>query len=92
MEGSVEESKIFAIAVFSIVIVACILQAVYSRRLGRGIVRRLAASPRSVQEFYARTTFGRPYDGVFWTRARRWLSIAIGAIFLAALISVIAGK
>jgi hypothetical protein len=83
------DPKAFVIAVFSVVIVACVLQAIYSEKLGAMAVRSIAASPRPVRLFYDWTSFGQPYDGPFWNRTRRILSLAVGAVFLVSLLVVL---
>jgi hypothetical protein len=83
------DPKAFVIAIFAVIILACIIQAIYSEKLGVMAVRSIAASPRPVRLFYDWTSFGKPYDGPFWNRARRILSLVIGAFFLVALTVVL---
>jgi hypothetical protein len=83
------DPKVFVIAVFSVVLAACVIQAVYSEKLGAIAARSIAASPRPVRLFYSWTSLGRPLDGPFWNRVRRIGSVVVGAIFLVAIIVVL---
>ena len=84
------DTKAFAIVVCSVVVVACLSQALYPpEKLGRIVVRTIAVYPRPVRPFYEWASFGQPYDGPFWNRARRIIAIVVGVIFLASLIFTI---
>jgi hypothetical protein len=84
------EIKAVAIAVSAIVIVACIVQALYPPdKLAQIAVRQLAALPRPLRAFYELMSFGQPYDGPFWKRARRVIAVVVGVIATAALLSAL---
>jgi hypothetical protein len=85
------DEKSFAIALLSLVVIACLIQALYPEKLGRIVVRRIAASPRPIREFYAWASFGKPYDGPFWNEARRVIAIVVGVMFSAAIVALIRG-
>lgn len=84
------DPRVFVIAIFSVVIAACVIQAIYSEKLGQIAVRSMAAYPRPIQIFYSWTSLGKPLDGPFWNRTRRILSLVVGAGFLAALMVILA--
>jgi hypothetical protein len=83
------DPNVLVIAVFLVVIVVCVIQAIHSEKLGAMAVRSIAASPRPVQILYRWTSFGQPYDGPFGNRASRILSLIVGTAFLAAMVVIL---
>jgi hypothetical protein len=80
------ETKLFVLAMLSIVVAACILQLFYYQQLVVINERLIEHAPRPIRSFYDRLSLGHPWGSPFWERIGRFVAVIVGFVFLVLLI------